>query len=367
MKKFTFELLATSKKPLILVILVIGIVLSEACTAPSAISPNEAPIITQNSTTTQTTKAYIYTDGRIEVRGSGEPIELINNPNAHNPTFAELVAFLERDRTDEYSYIFGPPKIAFVCSDFAETVHNNAEAAGMRAAWVGIDIEGETERHALNAFQTTDLGLVYIDCTGRGVWDESTNRINWDRRAHVEIGKPYGLAGMNMPTSHFWFYICSGESYLGNTEEEIYEWHRTHDIKVLGQKWTQEWLLKYAVELSKCGRVLEPKLGDSQQVLWHDVTYSTSQEWIVGMFDSWEVTWFQPEQSLVTKVLFDCLNWRGFRDNVDLPPDAKVEQKIIIVDGLSIGWEIGWMDYTSIWLQPFGNKVVKDIHIYWGE
>jgi len=209
------------------------------------------------SSSSQTTKTHIYTDGKIIVRGSGEPVELINNPDATNPTFAELVAFLEIDRTDEYPYIVGPPKNAFVCSDFAETVHNNAEAAGIRAAWVGINIEGETEGHALNAFETTDLGLVFIDCTGKGLWDESPNRSSLDRRARVEIGKPYSLAGMNSAASEFWFYISSEpmrnslkltypsvwEIFAGETVEERelksekrLEWHRTHDIVALGQK-----------------------------------------------------------------------------------------------------------------------------------
>lgn len=53
--------------------------------------------------TPETTGGHIYIDGKIVVGGDGEPIKLINNPNATDPTYAELLAFLEADQTDRYS------------------------------------------------------------------------------------------------------------------------------------------------------------------------------------------------------------------------------------------------------------------------
>jgi hypothetical protein len=148
---------------------------------------------------------YIYENGAILVGGDGEPIELINNLNATDPTYAELIAFIEEDTTDEHHYF----TFSYVCSDFAEDVHNNAEAAGIRAAWVGIDLEGDDEGHALNAFETTDRGLVYIDCTGQDLLSglqnlrvvetgEGFNLLNnsptsWDAIAYIEVDKEYGL------------------------------------------------------------------------------------------------------------------------------------------------------------------------------
>jgi len=159
---------------------------------------------------------YIYENGAIAVGGGGEPIELVNNPNATNPTYAELVAFVKADATDTKAYVEESYRVggfegkAHVCADFAEDVHNNAEAAGIRAAWVSIDFEGEDEGHALNAFETTDRGLVYIDCTGDnpGVFSREWTMIglarlaghappskptSWDAVAYVEVGKEYGL------------------------------------------------------------------------------------------------------------------------------------------------------------------------------
>lgn len=157
---------------------------------------------------------HVYTDGAIEVGGDGEPIELINNPNAANPTYAELIAFIEEDFTDAHLYadsfdvLATTAEVPYVCSDFAEDVHNNAEAAGIRAAWVGIEFVGEEVGHALNAFETTDRGLVYIDCTGGNLWEwlaghilvteegdiiKEENPTGWDKVAYLEVGMEYGV------------------------------------------------------------------------------------------------------------------------------------------------------------------------------
>ena len=127
-------------------------------------------------------------DGEIECGGDGKAIILSNNPKATNPTFNELIAFIKGDGTDNKVYIKDGPD-AYVCSDFAEEVHNNAEAAGIRSGWVGITFEGTEEGHAINDFETTDRGLVYIDCTNGG-----NNEIhNWDTIAYIQKGDKYGV------------------------------------------------------------------------------------------------------------------------------------------------------------------------------
>ena len=152
--------------------------------------------------------------------GDGEPIELINNPDATNPSYTELVAFIKEDSTDEHRYAdsvdvyIGAAEVPYVCSNFAEDVHNNAEAAGIRAAWVSIDFYEALEGHALNAFETTDRGIVYIDCTGEGLvgqlgslsYNPTTdslfyNPTSWNKVAYVEIGKEYGLIDIDKAKS----------------------------------------------------------------------------------------------------------------------------------------------------------------------
>jgi len=164
---------------------------------------------------------YIYENDAVIVGGDGKPIELINNPNATNPTYTELVAFIKEDSTDEHPYrddsLF-PVSLLYICSDFAEDVHNNAEVAGIKAAWVGIDFEEDDEAHALNAFDTTDKGLVYIDCTRGSSLSPllEENPTSWDTVAYVEIGKEYGCINIDKAKSPFYSFY---EQYKQKSQE----------------------------------------------------------------------------------------------------------------------------------------------------
>jgi hypothetical protein len=148
---------------------------------------------------------YIYEDGAVLVDGADQPIHLINNPEAEDVSFKEVLAFIRQDTTDLVEYVerSNPGGIRpFVCSDFAEAVHNNAETAGIRAAYVSIDWEDGSIGHALDAFETTDSGIVYFDCTGKSVFsqiEETNSKIamgSWDKVAYLEVGKKYGVIGL---------------------------------------------------------------------------------------------------------------------------------------------------------------------------
>ena len=122
------------------------------------------------------------------VGADGHPIELVNNPDAKNPTWEKLKNFLVVDHTDNYSYVDG----SFVCADFAEVLHNNAEKAGIRAAWVAIDFSSGGVGHANNAFNTTDEGLVYIDDTGiQDTAQIKNSACHRDKKVAVSIGSEY--------------------------------------------------------------------------------------------------------------------------------------------------------------------------------
>jgi len=92
------------------------------------------------------------------VGGTGKTLKLVNYANAEDPTYDELMEFLKADKTDERPYTSN-----YVCADFAVTLHDNAEKAGIKAGWVGA----YGCDHAFNVFNTTDKGTVYIDCTGQ--------------------------------------------------------------------------------------------------------------------------------------------------------------------------------------------------------
>ena len=117
---------------------------------------------------------------------------LVNNNAATDPTWRQLRAFLLLDTTDEKEYI----EPSYTCGDFAGDLHDNAEVVGIRAAYVILDLEGRTIGHALNAFCTTDRGLVFIDCTHSN-GSESNGIHSWDKVAFVEIGEEYGLSDLD--------------------------------------------------------------------------------------------------------------------------------------------------------------------------
>lgn len=153
----------------------------------TADKPTPAPT-TDGKTTTkkQADEKHVYLDGGVLVGADGHRITLRNNPQASDPSWEQLKTFLRLDDTDQIPYDLNK----FVCADFAEKLHNNAEIAGIRAAYVCIKLGPSSYYpvsggHALNAFQTTDRGLVYIDCTG------FKPGVNADKIVDVVVGQEY--------------------------------------------------------------------------------------------------------------------------------------------------------------------------------
>ena len=147
-------------------------------------------------------------------------VDLIDNSTATNPTWSQLMAFLSQDQTEKHAYI----ENVYDCSQFSKDVHNNAEAEGIRAAEVHVEFRNEVKSHALNAFLTTDYGLVYICCT------EAPDTI-----ARVKTGKEYRAVKLyritktNVRNDYWWdslssyYYIPSSTRGHSVTESiEIY-------------------------------------------------------------------------------------------------------------------------------------------------
>jgi len=89
-----------------------------------------------------------------------------------NPTFRELRDFILRDPTSRNEFVLNQ----YECRHFATYVCNNAEAEGLRCAFVLLGFE--RGQHAVVAFETTDRGLVYIEP-------------QTDARIHPEVGGKY--------------------------------------------------------------------------------------------------------------------------------------------------------------------------------
>ena len=104
----------------------------------------------------------------------------------------ELKEFLEQDDTDRLTYI----ESSFDCSGFAITLRDSAARCGIRCAYVEIEFFVESG-HALNAFETTDRGLVYVDSTEA------------DQIAYVKLNEPYGRVSLDGVKSEC--IACSGD------------------------------------------------------------------------------------------------------------------------------------------------------------
>lgn len=120
-----------------------------------------------------------------------DSLKRLQQSTLENPTWSELEKFLRLDDTDTMPYI----EDSFDCSGFGITLRDRAWRYGMRSAYVEIGFS-EGEGHALNVFETTDKGLIYIDDTEA------------DQIAYVEIGQPYGLIHLDVVKSEY--IACNG-------------------------------------------------------------------------------------------------------------------------------------------------------------
>ena len=159
--------------------------------------PADTPILSKTG--------EVYVDNATLVKGNYEPIILIDNPTASNVSYQTLKDFLHNDITDELSY-----KSEFVCGDFAELLHNNAESLGIKTGLVYVELSG-FEDHVLNVFETIDKELVFIDDTGQfwlhtvtPSWTVSSGGDpvpmvsfgepeSWDKVAYLRKGSPMGF------------------------------------------------------------------------------------------------------------------------------------------------------------------------------
>ena len=194
--------------------------------------------------------------------GDGQPIILDENPDATDPTWADLVDFLETDATDDIPYELG----SFVCGDYAETLHNNAEDAGIRAAYVPVRLNQEPG-HALNAFNA-DGATVFIDA------------INGDKVAYIEVGKDYGVIALDAAGQFTYTYF---EGYL--TRFEAY----------------REDLIEYNAQVEAYNDLEDPPAPYSTRNQWNDALTEwlaeiNAEKLALGIGE----TYFHPTESLVT-------------------------------------------------------------------
>jgi len=105
-------------------------------------------------------RSDLYMNGYFQCDANGNVLKKIDYSNAVDVSHFELMKFIRADHTDRFEYSDN-----FVCANYAETVHNNAEVVGIRAGFALIEFEGEFANHMINVFKTPDGELIFVDCT----------------------------------------------------------------------------------------------------------------------------------------------------------------------------------------------------------
>jgi hypothetical protein len=241
---------------------------------------------------------YIYEQGAILVDGADLPIELQNNPEAVVVSYRSLQDFLHQDTTDLLPYIERDNSeglTPFVCSDFAELVHNNAEAAGIRAGYVSIDwIDGDIG-HAINAFETTDQGLVFIDCTGKSEYsqvEEGENNVtlgSWDKVAYLVVGRKYGVISTAYAESADYAFYERFEAKWDELKDKLAAYNA--EVKLYNQEIRENTFMEDSPELERI-KAWEDSLIQQENVinaLSQEVGYSRFRP--LGIVDNYVIHW----------------------------------------------------------------------------
>jgi hypothetical protein len=90
------------------------------------------------------------------------PVEYVSG--LRKVTYAEVVQFIKLDKTDEREY---NPQ-SFDCKDFAAMLKENARQQGIICAVVSLDYVNSTTGdatlgHTINAFDTLDRGIIFVE------------------------------------------------------------------------------------------------------------------------------------------------------------------------------------------------------------
>jgi hypothetical protein len=94
--------------------------------------------------------------------------------NIRDPTYAEAIAFVNSDRTNENEYTDD-----YVCYDFTADFNTNAFQMGYRCGFVYIEFSKTA--HAITCFNTTDSGLIYIEPQTDEIVDVSVGQLYLDK------------------------------------------------------------------------------------------------------------------------------------------------------------------------------------------
>lgn len=96
-----------------------------------------------------------------------------------DPTYQETLQFIRSDLTDENEYKEG----VYTCTNFATDFRNNALKTGYRCGYVLVF--SPDWNHALNCFNTTDYGLIFVEPQDDEIITLTIGQPYWDRTKYA--------------------------------------------------------------------------------------------------------------------------------------------------------------------------------------
>jgi hypothetical protein len=233
---------------------------------------------------------------------AGQNVVINNHIGAVDPGFKELINFLSEDLTENKDYVYP----VYTCGDFAAHLHDKAEKQGIKCGVVGVkfnttykeNLSGtlnisnypppyssyDTCRgHAINAFHTTDRGMVYVDSTGITVEEKGMGNKPYDMIVYARKGEELGEIRVDQAESLDYSYYKDKEGkylkYLNTVDEyncaaELLNWEiRANSIdtsRAINKKRELE-IMKSSLEKCEESRwVIVGQMGivDYIQVFW---------------------------------------------------------------------------------------------------
>jgi hypothetical protein len=183
---------------------------------------------------------------------AGQNVVINNHRDAVNPSFIELINFLSEDLTEDEDYVYP----VYTCGDFAARLHDEAEEKGIKCGVVGVKFNATYKEnlsgalnisnypppyssydtcrgHAFNAFNTTDMGIVYVDSTGITVDEKEAGNKPYDMIVYARMGEELGEIRVDQAESLNYSYYKDKEGqylkYLNTVDDyncaaELFNW-----------------------------------------------------------------------------------------------------------------------------------------------
>jgi hypothetical protein len=97
-------------------------------------------------------------------------------PMLKDPTYHELVKFINQDTINENEY-----NETYTCLQFSLDLYKNAYNSGIRSGFVLIFFDNNS--HLVNCFNTTDYGIIYVEPQTDAIVTLKIGEKYWNRKS----------------------------------------------------------------------------------------------------------------------------------------------------------------------------------------